>query len=195
MRGLIRQFDALLRRIEGVFEFCDDPNCLLRLQLAKARHPLHLEDLEVPKGTPVLELHLWNEHLPPLTDEGPNLLWASRTGHLFVRSLQAVAQTLQQDSRLAGVRAVGGYTALLAKERLGGVNLMRRLGFQVMPYGSSLGRFGEFWENLYSWWLIWAFNQPSLRQRKLLDLQRAEIWMSVEEFLRRYSVSPDDTPH
>jgi len=64
--------------------------------------------------------------------------------------------------------------------------MLQRLGFTVIPYHRSLGAFGEFWENFYTWMLMWTYNPGSLRYRGLWGLRRAEIWMSAEEFLRRY---------
>jgi hypothetical protein len=49
-----------------------------------------------------------------------------------------------------------------------------------------MGKFGEFWENLFSWWLMWTYNQASLDSRLFFRLQRTEIWMTTGEFLRRY---------
>jgi len=63
---------------------------------------------------------------------------------------------------------------------------MNRLGFTVTPYHRPLGRFGEFWENFYSWGLLWAFNPPSWRRRKLFDLRRTEVWMLREDFVDRF---------
>ncbi len=187
MRALIRLLDAVLRRAYGVFEFCDDEDCLLRLQVTQVSHVLYLDGQVVEAGAPVLTIHLWNEHVPPIPSAGPNLAWASRMRRLFIASLHAVAGQVAHDPRLASVRAIGGATALFSPvERPGGVHLMQRLGFTVVPYHRPLGCFGEFWENLYSWWITWAFNAVSLRQRRLLRLQRSEIWMSVEDFLGRY---------
>lgn len=64
LRALVRALDAFLRRRKGVFEFCDDPDCRLRLQVAPAPNDLQLEDVTVPAGQPVLILHLRNESLP-----------------------------------------------------------------------------------------------------------------------------------
>ena len=187
MRTLIRCLDTLVRRACGVFEFSDDDDCVLRLQLKEAPHTLHLKDCAVEAGQPVLGLHLWNEHLPPLPPTGPDLAWASQMRRLFMRSLHTVARQMRLDPRLARVRAVGGASALFSPtERPGGVRLMQRLGFTVMPYRSPLGQFGEFWENFYSWWIMWTFNAVSLRHRRLIRLRRTEIWMSTQEFLERY---------
>ncbi len=187
MRALIRTFDGLLRRAYGVFEFCDDPNCVLRLRVTRASHTLSLQGNVLPAGTPVLELHLWNEHIPPIPPEGPDLAWAIRSRRMLIDSLRAVAHQIRYDPRLAGVQAIRGVTVLLPPgDGSGGRGLMKRLGFVVFPYCSPLGRFGEFWENLYSWGIMWAFNEVSLRHRQLIRLRRTEVWMSVNEFLRRY---------
>jgi hypothetical protein len=187
MRALIRGLDALQRRILGVVEFSDDPGCLLRIQLKRTSRPLIFPDQAIPTGELALYLHLWNEHLPTLPPEGPDLAWAVRLRRSLVASLCAVARHLQNEVQLEDVRAVGGATALFSPgERSGGERAIRRLGFAVIPAHRPLGRFGEFWENLYATWLMWTFNPGSLRYRKMLSRRRAEIWMPVDEFLRRY---------
>ena len=106
---------------------------------------------------------------------------------MFVHSLRAVGEQMRRDSRLGSVRAVGGATALLSLDgSSSGVAVFQRLGFTVLPYHHPLGRFGAFWDNLYAWWLMWAFNPLSLRSRRFSGLQRVEIWMPAEEFLSRY---------
>ena len=188
MRTLIRWFDVLFRRAGGVFEFCDEADCLLRLQVARAPHDLYLSDgTEVRAGDPVLMLHLWNEHIPPPGPSGPDLAWAAKIYRMFLRSLHAAAQWLADEAHPTNVRAIGGATVLIAPGDDGsGLRLMRHLGFDVFPYQTPLGRCGEFWENLYAWWLMWAFNAASLHHRRLLHLRRAEVWISADEFLRRY---------
>jgi len=251
--NLIRGFDRFLRRAYRVFEFCDDPECVLRLRLSESRRPICLPDGEIPAGSPILEIHLWNEHMPPIPDEGSDIAWASRLQRMLMRSLRAVAKLIRDDPRMAGVRAVGGVTVLpslyskrvqitlsarpdmnvratkrrwinpaLASCRAGSAGFIRRcfvarrfiaggdgqakthfmpvtsiytnpkggliyrLGFSIFPYHNPLGRFGEFWENFYTWWLMWAYNPISLRGRSMYDLRRDEIWMSVGEFMRLY---------
>jgi hypothetical protein len=196
MRALVRRLDGLLRRANGVFEFCTQEDCVLRLQLRGAPHQLHLSDgVEVRAGDPVVMIHLWNEHVPPLGPDGPDLAWASRMGRMLLGSYRAVARWLADQPRMANVRAVGGVTVLISPHGGGGsLRLMQRLGFEVLPYhvplGHPLGRFGEFWENLYTWWLMWAYNAASLRHRRLLRLCRTEFWMSARAFLERYGRSP-----
>lgn len=189
MHRLIRRFDGLLRRAYGVVEFCDDPQCLLRVQLARCPRPLRLSDgTEMQRGEAVLMLHLWNEHIPPMGSAGPDLLWTAKVRRGLIRSLRHVAAFVATDPQLAGVRAVGGITVLVPLDDDGrSAPLMGRLGFDVVSRPPGwLGRFGQFWENLYAWALMWAFNAPSLRRKQLLRLQRTEVWMSRQRLLGWY---------
>jgi hypothetical protein len=191
MRALIRFFDSLLRRFKRVYEFTGDPECLLRLQLIKAPHRLDLRNRSIPAGEDLLEIHLWNEHLPPLPPGGPDLVWALRAYRMFVRSLREVAREIGgHPSRYAGIRAVGAATGALSYGRhASGAVFLRQLGFQVMQSHPRLGRFGEFWENAYSRLLMRAFNPQSLRPRKNKPLHRMELWMPVGEFMRVFGGS------
>jgi hypothetical protein len=188
MRAVIRRFDALLRRAYGVFEFCDDADCLLRLQVGEASVPLCLADgNEVRRGDRVLLLHLWNEHVPLIGAAGPDLAWAVRAYRMWLPSLRAAARWLAEESGLPDVQAVGGVTVLaFPGGEEGGSRFLQRLGFALYPYRNPLGRFGEFWENFYAWGLMWSFNAASLHNRHLLRMRRTEFWMSAPAFLRRY---------
>lgn len=187
MRALVRQFDAFIRQVEGVYEFCQQEDCILRLQLDNARHTIDLPDCRVTTGSPVLILHLWNERLPTFPTSGPDLAWANLARRKFIYSLRAVAAEIKRDSRLSKVQALGGITVLLDHlGETGGAKLMERLGFMIFPVHNPFGRFGEFWENLYTWALMWTYNPGTLRGRRLLTLRRVEIWISKKEFLRRF---------
>ena len=188
MRSIVRAFDRFLCRLQGVFVYWDDPECFFRVQIARAPHKIVLPDTEVPAGEKVLGLHFWNEHMPVLPPEGGDLAMALRASRMVVRSFRVLAREMHRDPRMAGVKALGGATALFALgDDSGGEKLFTRLGFTMSPYQTPLGRFGEFWENLYSWALIWAYNAISLRQRRFVKLRRTECWMSAAEFLHRYS--------
>ncbi len=186
MRAFIRWLDSTLRRIHHVYEFTDDPRCVLRMQITITRHPLRLDGQTVGKGEPVLFLHFWNEHAPIIPATGPDLTWAMQMRRTFVHSLYGVGRQFIVDPRLATIRAVGGPTGVLIPGGTSAARLMERLGFEVMPYHSPLGGFGEFWENLYSYGLMYLFQPASFRHRRLFRLQRTEMWMTVDAFRSRY---------
>jgi hypothetical protein len=190
MRFLVWKLDEVIRRCNRVFEFNLDADCLLRLQVTRAPHTLQLPDLTIEANEPVLLIHLWNERLPHTSQGGADLAWARRTLRLFRRSLYLTADYLQDNHQLSEVRAVGGVTILLTSglHEAGG-RFVEEMGFSIIPYSSRLGRFGEFWENFYSWLIIWALNPGSLPNRSLIHLHRSEMWMSRESFLQRYGVA------
>jgi hypothetical protein len=187
MRRIVRAFDRFLCRLQGVFVFWDDPDCLFRAQVTRASRTIVLPGKEVPAGAKVLGLHFWNEHMPQIPPEGPSLALAVRGRRMIVGTFRRLAREMHSDPRMDGVQALGGATVLFAAgDGSSGERLFTRLGYTVFPYQNPLGRFGEFWENFYTWALMWAYNAVSLRQRHLLALQRTESWITVDEFLRRY---------
>lgn len=188
LRALIRGLDYLLRRAYGVFEFTNEPDCIFRLRLMQCLHRIELPEQTIQPGMPVIELHFWNERIPPIPITGPDLVWAVNMTRLVVGSFRSIACYIQQHKELCDVRAVSGTTVLVfSSQHSGGEKLFRRLGFEYFsPHRGPLGRFGVSWENVYSWALMWAFNAASLQQRRLLSLHRTEIWMSRQAFLDRY---------
>lgn len=190
MKSIIRLFDRFLRRAQGIFEFWDDPDCMFRARIARAPHTIHLPKGRVPAGAKVLEMHLWNEHVPHIPPGGPSLALAVQGRRMMVSSLRRLASEIQQNPSLADVQAVGAVTVLFTLgDGSGGEKLLTRLGFTTSPYHSPLRWFGEFWENLYTWSLMWAYNAASLRHRRLLSLHRTEVWIERDEFLHRYGGS------
>jgi hypothetical protein len=185
-RYLVRKLDDVIRKSIRVFEFNQEADCLLRLQVSRAPHGLQLPDGAVEAGEAVLLIHLWNERLPSISPEGPDLAWGRRFFHLFSHSLRLAAGYLQETAGLGTIRAVGGVTILLTAGPHGtGSRFMQGMGFTIFPYSSPLGRFGEFWENFYSWLIIWTYNPGRLPDRSLLGLQRWEMWISRAAFLSR----------
>ncbi len=188
MRAVIKLLDHIIRRLTGVIEYSHDPECIFRVQFAPAPHPIFLSDgTHVPAGAPILFLHLWNEHILPMPPAGPDLAWALQTERQLRRSLRWLAEWMAQTPACEAVQAIGGITVLISPAgQDGSEHLLRRLGFEIFPWHHPLGRFAEFWENLYTWALMWTFNPASLRGRRLLELERKEFWASRQDFLARH---------
>ena len=186
MRRVIQSFDALVRYAAGVFEFTQDPVCLLRLQCTALHHNLVLPDARLPARTPVLEFHLWNERVPSLPPGGADLAWARVISRRLIQSFGMVRAYLATELAQAGLRAVGGIT-VLGSASGSSSDLLAHLGFNPRPYANPLGRFGEGWENAYTWALMWAYNPASLRGKRLSQLHRTEYWMSTPVFLERFA--------
>lgn len=189
MDVVIKEFDRFLRWTQGVYEFCEQPHCLLRLRRSHAKRTVILPDKLIEKGSPILELHLWNEHIPKMPANEPDLRWALQTKNRLIDSFQSLATLLVQDVSYSDIEALSGVTVLAVDPTSSQpISLFKRLGFEVYPYHNQLGRFGEFWENFYTWAIMWAFNKGSLQRKKLVALRRSEIWISIERFNSLYLV-------
>ena len=189
LRALIRRFDAYLCRIYGVYEFTQDPECILRISKITAVYAYIANGITIiPAGEPVLEIHLWNEHMTPLSASESSMVWTGRILRKFKYSLKLIARQMGSDPDLAAVRGIVAVTSVLSSEsNPDRPDFMQRLGFITGPYTSRLGAFGEFWENFYAWWMMWTYNPLSLRSRHLLGIHRTEMWMPIAVFKQRYS--------
>ncbi len=185
---MLRSFDRGICALRGVFAYDPDPECILRIQVEKSTHFVDLPGGALHKGDPIIHLHLWNEHMPPMPLSGQDLAWANRTWRQFSASLERLARAVECSPRLAKARALGGAQSLFTLQGgpSSGARLMRRVGFTVVPYYKPWGDFGEWIENTYSWWLMWAYNPGSMRSRDYRGVERTEIWMSIPELLRRF---------
>jgi hypothetical protein len=187
MRRLILLIDGILRRRQKIEEFWDHPDCLLRISRRPAPCALPLRDGQIPAGAPLLEIHLWNEHLAHAEPADSSLAWGAKSGSALVRSLAALARHMERRADGADVAAVFGVTTFMSeKEAETAERLLARLGFAFAPYRSSLGAFGDFWENLHVWLLHRAFRH-SVRRAPLFGLRRKMLWMSKEDLLYRYA--------
>jgi len=188
---LIRALDALLRRIYQVTEFTQDPEAMLRLSLATAERDLVLSDgTHIRAGDPVAMLHFWNEHIPVMPPDGPDLGWGLAFQRGLSRSLQDVAAHVQTDPAYRQVRALRGPTTFTsAHDPAEASRIVGRWGFDLLRRERKAGfwpRFGLFWESVYASWLIWAYNPPSARSKPLRSLRWDELWMSRERLLAQY---------
>lgn len=185
VRHATRFLDAVLRKLHRIIPAGDEADCLLRLQIARAKRPIRAGGLSVERGEPVLLLHLWNERLPGQPGPGPDFHWAVRAEHLFRASLRVVARRMETDSRLAGVRAVGGSTGLFAPGETGGAGILRRLGFEVGPPGVAPTRLGAWGQDLHARLMRRAYGAPGLR-RLPAARGRTEFWMAASDFIARF---------
>jgi YkoP domain len=187
MQAAVRGIDSILRKSQGIHKFTDDPECILRIQLKHSAQAVKIGVEKILKGDVVLAVHVWNERIPQIPPEGADLKWALGIKQKVIHSFRVLAMVMVQDYKYAQVRALCGTSTLFSSSvHVGGMRMMQHLGFTVLPYHRPLGRFGEFWENLFSWWMMWTFNNPSLNSREFWGLQRTEIWMTAKEFIRRY---------
>ncbi|MFQ6000927.1 MAG: hypothetical protein ACE5LG_04590 [Anaerolineae bacterium] len=191
-RSMIRRFDWFLRRLYGIHEFTREDDCIIRIAFRKSDRELTLSDgTNILQGETIGELHFWNERIPPMPKDGPDLAWGLQFHRLMRRTLAELVRYIESAPEWRGIRAFRGETAVDGQEGLKrATEVMGRLGFDLLPLGRSISRlkpFLEFWENIYLWGLIWTFNPASLKGKRLLDLQRCQIWVSRRRLIERYS--------
>jgi hypothetical protein len=194
--GSMRLVDALLRSYYGVYEFTDDPACVLRIGLGAARDPVTLSDgTQIRGGEIIGTLHFWNEQLPRYSSGGPNLYWACTIRDQVRHSLCALAEYIETNPDWREVRAFRGQAALSA--RLGIPQVQRvaaRYGFERVPTKPSLlRRVHSVGESFVLWGLTRALNPAAaLRQPFLRD--HHELWISRRTLCMRYAGRPRDVP-
>ncbi len=197
LRRAIFLIDAILRRCLGIYEFSQAPDCILRLARRSSHRTCSLPDgVTIHVGDPVLEIHLWNEHIPRMAEDGPDLRWGRAVYRAIRRSLEELAHYLQDSHNPAGIMALYGEASiLLPMERQSMTDLLRALGFDILvlprPAGPA-GRIKRFLDHAYNRAVIWAFQPASLRDKRLSGASRIEFWMSRQTLLARYGKPATD---
>jgi hypothetical protein len=104
---MIEALDARLRARLGVSEYSHSPLCLFRLQLTTADTDAVLSDgTRVRRGDRVLDLHFWNDQVPPIPAEGPTVAWARLMVRRLEFSLQELARYLTERRDLDDIVAI-----------------------------------------------------------------------------------------
>ena len=180
--------DRWLRRRQGVFEYTDDPTCVFRIQLAQAETPLTLPGgAQIEPGMPLLNLHLWNEHIPLMGPEGATVGWARHLSRSIQSSLRQLAAYLEDSPEFGRIAGVGADMSLGTAERgTQFVRLMSHYGFEPAAEVIRLGywrscRLHHLGENILIFLLVLATNPVALgppvlrRDHKLVYLSRAAL--------------------
>jgi hypothetical protein len=189
--SVIQQVDVFLRHQQNIFEFCDDPDCLLRIALRPVRAGFFLSTgFQVQPGKLMGELHLWNEHIPPIPAGGPDFAWGKLIRRQTLRSFSLLAENVCFDSRFRDVQV------FCARTRLGGNKspelfdrLMQFFGFELVEERACAGwreQLTGLGECLLQWSLLRAFNPAALTNHRLIQLPFRQLWMSRETLLRKY---------
>jgi hypothetical protein len=178
-------FDRGPLQRQGVYEYSDDPRCFFRVQRMTAERDVALGDgRRIGRGTPVLNLHLWNEHVPPLGSNGFGIAWAREATRRAELSMYGLPRHLKW------ARALHEFVALRGDMRLGTAEqsdqlagIAARHGFEAAgadPEQVTAGTLTRFAENVFCL-LVLATNPAALRlpvsrrDHKLVYLSRAAL--------------------
>src|SRR5579872_217793 len=129
------RIDNLLRRRSLVCEYSNDPRCIFRMQLDTARQDVALsEGASLRRGDRLINIHLWNEHMPEVPPEGPSLAWGRRLGGAMDASLRQLSEFLAGHPEFDDVVAVRAYTAIAtARSESALRRIMDHFGFRTIP--------------------------------------------------------------
>jgi len=173
----VRLIDRALIAHYGIFEFTDDPLCVLRVNLTPSPAGVVLRDgVPVSRGEVVAELHLWSDRSMRV---GNGIDLRRR----MERSFSAFGHFLQRDARFANVNAILIRTSACDQfPRPFVEKLAARWGFEVEARTRTAGnRFADFWDNVYI--ILLGLAYPSGRLRFRRRLERLRIWASRRRFL------------
>lgn len=107
IRALVTVIDRTLRRRQGVEEFTHAPDCIFRIETIRADARVSLSDgTLVRPGDRIIDLHLWNEHVPLMPAAGPTLTWARQMSRGLDVSLRELAAYLARRQDLGDVVAL-----------------------------------------------------------------------------------------
>jgi YkoP domain len=188
LESAIFGLDRWLRRRQGVYEYSSDPACLFRIQRARADRALSLSDGTcIDAGDPILNLHLWNEHMPAMTPEGATMAWARQVSRALGTSLGELAQYLAQSPELDDI------AVLRADMRLGTAEKSAQLARIMAHYGfesadceiESAGLLHRFGENIFIFLLVLATNPATVRA-PILWRARKQVYLSRAALERRH---------
>jgi YkoP domain len=186
----VRVIDLTLKRYYRVFEFTDDPACILRAAPSVSARDIVLSDgVRVARGEPILELHFWNERLPALPHGGASLAWGIEITQRGRHSLHLLAAYLACEPRFNRVRVLHGESGFLELSQFPEMRaLVEHWGFDFMEGETPGWRVWNFafWQNLFSWWLMWTYNPSSLHGKHFHEIGRSELWMSRSTLMKEF---------
>lgn len=179
--------DRWLRRRHGVYEYTTDPACLFRVNRGEADQTLTLTDgTRIRPGDPILNLHLWNEHMLVMPPDGPTVGWARQTQRAIDTSLRELAHWLGRQADHADI------AALRADMRLGTVGQSQQLvriagryGFESAAFRAETGSLRQLGENILLYLLVLAAN-PAARRTDVFWRDHALVYLSRASLERRY---------
>ncbi|MCW6509892.1 YkoP family protein [Lichenifustis flavocetrariae] len=191
VRQIIGGIDQRLSRNQGVKPFSHDERCILRYALLRSPWSFSLSDgSRVERGDPVIDIHCWNERVPPMPSSGPELAWAQDISKRLRYSLRLLAAEMITDPALQPARACRARVNFVGRgcSNESVSRIIGRLGFEDINEGpsSSWALIHDQLENVLTAALVWTYNPKALRRDKMVREKRP-VWASRETLLQRYA--------
>jgi hypothetical protein len=184
----IRALDRLLRHCYAVHEYTDDPECIFRIALRTARSDILLQHgMLVRSGDAIVELHLWNEQLPLISPDGPNMAWGALVHRQIRRSLTLLAIHLVANPNVVAVHGEAALGCRMGQQQR--VRFAGRYGFEIVDGKLRLrSRVRHFCDDFLFRGLARTFNPYGLKGEPF-HRNRYDIWMSRTELDQRWSTT------
>ncbi len=184
------RLDRWLRQRNGIFEYSAEQRCLFRLERACADQAMALADgTRIRAGDPILKLHLWNEHVPAMGQQGPTVAWARQVSRAIEASLRELARYWAQHPELDDVQLICGEMHLGTAQQCAQLaRILARYGFEALAESASgcspaLRRLGD---QILIFMLILVTNPVALRNT-IVRRYRTRIVLSRVTLARRYA--------
>jgi hypothetical protein len=184
---IVERVDRLLRNRLEIHEFTDQATCVLRISKNRASSYETLADgVGVVPGDPLLELHLWNEHLGVAGSDYSVFAWGVELLKRLRFSLMLLADHVNLNEEWKDVKAVHACFATCLRRPERG---FEHLGFSITSPNRSLStRTHDFFEAFLVHSLIWAF-RPCGKRKHPKTLKRVELWLSIARLQDLYGPS------
>jgi hypothetical protein len=197
LAGALSALDLRLRRRLAVFEYSNDPSCVFRLDITRARQTLVLRDgTRIRRGQRIARLHFWSEQLPPMPKNGPTIGWARRMQRAMALSFRDLARYIASRPDLGDIAAIWGVAPSGTSAQSGQLaRIMARFGFEALIEPEHLGlreRLHRFGENILISLVVFARNAGALRT-DTLNRARLSIYMSRRVLEKEFSDGEERT--
>lgn len=182
--------DRWLRRRQGIYEYSSDPVCLFRINRAEAEESLTLSDgTRVRLGDPILNLHLWNEHIRPMPLRGATLGWGRQMHRALEVSLSELACWLAHEPDLGDITAVRADMRIAtARQSQQLTRIVARYGFESAAWQTDTVSLRQFGENILMYLLVLAAN-PVATRSNILWRDHALVYLGRGTLERRYGAT------
>lgn len=194
LESFVRFIDAFMRRCQGIVEFTNNEQCLLRISSRPARKGERLAGGRLArKGEWVGEIHLWNEHIPLMPPGGADMIWGTMMRRRLRLSLILLAEFIQSDPRFSHIDVFCGETAFAAGKSLDQTRGMASFfGFEITENRRSTGFWG-WWERLgeafYLWGMVRTFNPGAMKLESLMKPVWFQFWLRRNTLLKKYAAA------
>lgn len=197
--NLVSIIDKTLRARLEIFEYSNCPHCIFRVQLSVAAHDIALSDgTRLSVGSPLINLHLWNEHIASFPARGPTLGWARRMCRDLELSLEELAAFIGNSPGLDDIAAITATMTFGSTEQTQLIaHLAERYGFvrsvDPPPSRSISQKLHQVGEDILISMIVISHNPAAFRTNRFRR-ERVPVYLHRAELIKRFGSSGRSAP-